>query len=539
MTPKLSNVIRLDSLPLGQTYFTPEGYLKDRPILTRTGIFEYVNPDGTVRRELRLPEDVFEPESLSSYKGKPIIITHDAGLVTKDNVHQHQIGTILTEGYRSGDDVRAEIIIHDTDEMRSAGLKELSLGYNLELDETPGEWNGVHYDAIQRNIRINHLALVREARAGDKARLNIDGRDSKNTLKGERVMSANQNNPKDTQRGDGVLSQEDFAKAIEEYKARRAQRMAPKADNEVPVEEPAVAPEVVPVEPEVPVVDNGIEEPVVAPAGSEPESVEEKVQKVRDRLAYRDANGDPENHEAAMGVIANQDEDIGILFDIIDTLLAKMAFDSEEAKTTPVVEEPVVEEPKAEPDNTHGDDADPVAEEPVVEEKPVEEPAKNDGAEEPVSEEPVSDEPAPEKPVEEEPAKDGCDDEPKADCGTMNNDSIDDIVRERIELGMLGRSLNLDGLEYMVPVEAKKAIVNAVRPGLRLDGKSDTFVNAAFELALDDVKAQREDSVPAQKKQMFNSDSAVANNGINEAESSANARQRMIERQQNKKKEEN
>ena len=39
--PKLSQVIRLDSLPLNQTYFTPEGYLMDRPILTSTGIFEY------------------------------------------------------------------------------------------------------------------------------------------------------------------------------------------------------------------------------------------------------------------------------------------------------------------------------------------------------------------------------------------------------------------------------------------------------------------------------------------------------------------
>ena len=47
--PKLSQVIRLDSLPLNQTYFTPEGYLMDRPILTSTGIFEYTNPDGSVR----------------------------------------------------------------------------------------------------------------------------------------------------------------------------------------------------------------------------------------------------------------------------------------------------------------------------------------------------------------------------------------------------------------------------------------------------------------------------------------------------------
>ena len=82
----------------------------DRPVLTSTGIFEYRNPDGSIRRELRLPEDVFDPASLQSYRGRPIILTHDAGLVTKDNVSRYQIGTILSEGIRSGRDVRADIV---------------------------------------------------------------------------------------------------------------------------------------------------------------------------------------------------------------------------------------------------------------------------------------------------------------------------------------------------------------------------------------------------------------------------------------------
>ena len=77
-------------------------YLEDTPILTSTGIFEYTNPDGSIRRELRLPEEVFKPESLASYCGKPICITHDAGLITKDNVHENAVGTILSEGFRDG-----------------------------------------------------------------------------------------------------------------------------------------------------------------------------------------------------------------------------------------------------------------------------------------------------------------------------------------------------------------------------------------------------------------------------------------------------
>ena len=169
VSPTLTRVVRLDSVPAVRAVYTPEGYLEDTPILTSTGIFEYTNPDGTIRRELRLPDEVFKPESLESYLGKPIVVTHDAGLITKDNVHDNAVGTILSEGFQDGDSVRAKIIIHDTDEMKASGLKELSLGYNLDLDETPGVWNGQPYDAIQRNIVINHLALVLEARAGEQA----------------------------------------------------------------------------------------------------------------------------------------------------------------------------------------------------------------------------------------------------------------------------------------------------------------------------------------------------------------------------------
>lgn len=135
--PVLAHVTRLDSIPLNQTYYTAEGYLVDRPIVTSTGIFEYTEADGSVRRELRLPEDVFDPESLKSYRGKPIIITHEAGLITKENVGDEEIGTIMSEGYRSGEDVRAEIIIHDTKKMKSAGLKELDIPINTEESPEP------------------------------------------------------------------------------------------------------------------------------------------------------------------------------------------------------------------------------------------------------------------------------------------------------------------------------------------------------------------------------------------------------------------
>ena len=476
MPPTLTKVIRLDSLPIEQTYYTEEGYLKDRPILTSCGIFEYKNPDGSIRRELRLPEDVFAEESLASYKGKPIIITHDAGIVTKENVGDHQIGTILSEGYRSGEDVRAEIVIHQTDAMKRSRLKQLSLGYDLDLEETAGEWNGEHYDAIQRNIRINHLALVREARAGDQARLNIDSRDSNTILKGGKAMSKK---TKDTRRADGLLSQEELAAAIEEYMARRAASAAADEDDATKQAVPDDAAQSAAVDSE-------------GEAPAEPATIEEKVQLIKDR---NDAEGEaPETVEQANEVIAQKDEDMGILYDIIDTLLAERDFgkdcgtegatatDSECGENTDGAEEG---EEKAE-DNTDGADA-PI---PTFE-------------------------------------------APKA-TSQMNADAVDAIVRQRIQLGMLGRTLNLDGVEMMGIPEAKKAIILAVRPSARFDGKSETYIDAMFDMAVQEVSASTKKDTAFQRKQMFNKDSRSEGENDADANSAISARQRMIERRNNR-----
>lgn len=287
---------RFDSIPLSDTYFTPEGYLIDNPILTRVGIFEYHNPDGTIRRELRLPEEVFAAESLASYKGKPVILTHEAGLVDVDNVQQEHIGTILSEGIQDGDNVRAQIVIHDAESL-DYGLRELSLGYTQTPDETPGVWNGQPYDAIQRNIQINHLALVEKARAGEQARLNIDGEEQG----GNQMSKA---------RKDG-LTPEEIARLVEEYKQRQAQRM----ENTNPTTDEGTNPD----------------------EQTTDEDEADPVKEVKDRRDRRDASGDCETMDEASGVIAQQDEDIQKLLDFIAQLQAKIDFDQasaeEEVKT--------------------------------------------------------------------------------------------------------------------------------------------------------------------------------------------------------------
>ena len=534
MPPVLQRVVRLDSMPMFKAKFTDEGYLVDKPVLTSVGIFEYRNRDGSLRRELRLPEEVFDEESLKSFKGKPIIVTHDAGLIDKSNVHDETIGTILSNGYKSGDDVRAEIIIHDTDEMKDSGLKELSLGYNLELDETPGEWHGEHYDAIQRNIRVNHLALVREARAGERARLNIDGRDSEtNILQGGK--SDMRKNLKKVRRNDGILSPEELAKAIEEYKKRRAAGNADAEEEEaMPTEEP--------------------KEEVVADAdeeeAKEPETVEDKVQFVKDRRDRRDEDGDPKSQKEAMGIIANQDEDIDILFDIIDTLLAERDFkenkDAEEEEKPAALEDPdeiagdADEEEEVPTDEDEVvQDADDEEEAPAEEEEEIVEDADDDDEEVPAEEDEELAQDAEEEEIpedeEEEIVEDADDDEEEEafDCGGSSRrmDSIDRIVTEKLNVAMLGRQVGLNGLEMMPIGKAKAKIIKAVRPNVRLDGKSQEYRRAMYDMCVDAIKKSTKKDTKYQKKQMFNKDSRT---DVSKKSGQEIAREKMVERMTNR-----
>ena len=151
---------------------TDEGFIKDSPIIGRTGILIYQNADGSTRREYRPPEEAFNTDSLASIRGKPITMGHH-GLVTNETYNQSKpIGTVLSEGKQDGENIRADVVIYDlnTDD------RELSCGYQTELEETSGVTpSGEHYDAIQRNIVYNHLAIVPRGRAGHNARLNMDG----------------------------------------------------------------------------------------------------------------------------------------------------------------------------------------------------------------------------------------------------------------------------------------------------------------------------------------------------------------------------
>ncbi len=395
---KHKKVVQADSISVDQTYYTAEGYLVDHPIVTTCGIFEYQNEDGSIRRELRLPEDVFDEKSLESYKGKPIIITHDAGEVDKENVHKEQIGTIMGKGFRDGENVRCEIIIHDTNALKRCGLKELSLGYSVDKEETPGVYQGKQYDCIQKNIEINHLALVSEARAGETARLNIDRKDvGINNPEGGRNRME-QENPKgyqETQGSEGAgLSPEELEAAVALFKAQQAANQA---------------------------TGSGTDEAEEGAESSE-EAGKSPADQVREHRKQRDSD---RGGRAPEEVIAEQDSDIDLLLAEIDRLQAAHDMNGDE--------ETGQEEEKEQTEKRGGT--------------------------------------APE-------AEGGKEKEEK-----VNMDAVDKIIQERLDVCRMADRLHLDGIEGLPVMEGRKRIIRAVNPKINLDGKSDAYITAAYDIA--------------------------------------------------------
>lgn len=172
-------VQRFDRSTLGKFQRTSVGGARVPARLSRTGILIYRNPDGSQRRELRLPDEVFKADSLKTLEDVPVVdITHHTAMVTPDTWKGAALGHVKT-WRQDGKFIEAELVIQDgptLDDIESGSRTEISCGYECKLDWTPGVWNGEPYDCIQRDIKYNHVALCppNRGRAGPEVGLRLD-----------------------------------------------------------------------------------------------------------------------------------------------------------------------------------------------------------------------------------------------------------------------------------------------------------------------------------------------------------------------------
>jgi hypothetical protein len=157
---------------------TPDGFLRIRGTFSRTGCLSYKRTDGSTQVEYRPEEEVAHRDAILSLGGLPVTYEHPPELLTPANTRQYQRGSTGTEVKYDNGFVKGVVILTDAEliaAVERGDARELSIGYRVQIDRTPGVTaTGEQYDAIQRRIVGNHLAVTREGRSGSEVRLHMD-----------------------------------------------------------------------------------------------------------------------------------------------------------------------------------------------------------------------------------------------------------------------------------------------------------------------------------------------------------------------------
>lgn len=174
------------------------GYIEiKRNPISKVGVFPYSGAQlglsgddaGRIFNVLRPAEELFSDETVESFRLLPFIDEHamlgseELGRLPAEKKGVH--GTIGESIEVDPPYLRANVKIF-AESLKSAidsGKIELSPGYFCKYEFTSGEFEGQSYDAVQRQIRGNHLALVSEGRSGadvavlDKMTFTIDAKE--------------------------------------------------------------------------------------------------------------------------------------------------------------------------------------------------------------------------------------------------------------------------------------------------------------------------------------------------------------------------
>lgn len=151
--------------------------------------WETLGLDGdSVYQMLRDPEEL--ARAAPTFNNLQILSEHVPVTAWDDESHMAEItvGSTGTDAAFDGDYLTNSMVVwarRAIDGIATDEQRELSSAYRYRADMTPGEYNGVAYDGIMRDIIGNHVALVFEGRAGPDV---LVGDEQPMTLKSKRAL---------------------------------------------------------------------------------------------------------------------------------------------------------------------------------------------------------------------------------------------------------------------------------------------------------------------------------------------------------------
>lgn len=163
--------------------FDENGYLHvSTSNITKEQVVPYVGDTIPGWRELGLdPKKVYQiyrpaaeiEKAVDTFNGLPLSLDHwemDAENMPKDKI----VGSLGTDAAFDAPYLTNSLTVTDADAIKrinSGEFRDLSAGYLCDVVMESGIFDGKSYDGRMKNIRGNHVALVREGRAGHDVRV--------------------------------------------------------------------------------------------------------------------------------------------------------------------------------------------------------------------------------------------------------------------------------------------------------------------------------------------------------------------------------
>lgn len=170
-------ILRLNAADLERTSC---GFIKLPVRVSRVGVMIYKDGKGKSYPEFKPPEELFREETKKSLCYIPVTDKHPkTALVRPYNVKELSVGMVVDEGKEDMEYfLSSSMVITDQkvidricDKFNKGETQEVSAGYEAQIHEEPGIFNGEKYVTVQRDVVFNHLALVDLGRAGPDVKI--------------------------------------------------------------------------------------------------------------------------------------------------------------------------------------------------------------------------------------------------------------------------------------------------------------------------------------------------------------------------------
>ncbi len=152
---------------------TPDGFLRCRARVLAERIMPYDRfelddppPGQGLFNMLVTRNEMASPAALRSLEGIPIV-AGDHTWLTPELVKAHAVGSVAGTPKLDGDYLTCDLLVTDPETIRAIEadeLPEISAAYLAETIFESGVFNNAVYDALQTQLRFNHIALIAEGR---------------------------------------------------------------------------------------------------------------------------------------------------------------------------------------------------------------------------------------------------------------------------------------------------------------------------------------------------------------------------------------